>query len=65
MNLGCIWREGCVADAGTKRTAAPAQRAGAARNLLVVGAVKDIVRRALRLGCRVNQKLAIVATFLE
>ncbi len=43
---------------------APARSAGAPR-LLVAGAVEDIICGALRLGCRVNQKPAIVATFLE
>ncbi len=43
----------------------PRERAGAARSLLVAGAVEDIICRALRLGCRVNQKLAIIAKLLQ
>lgn len=44
--------------------AAPTRSAGAARCLLVAGAVKDIVRRTLCLGRRVNQELAIIAKSL-
>lgn len=38
---------------------------GARASLLVAGTIEDIIRRALRLGCRVNQKPAIVAEFLQ
>ena len=44
---------------------APAQRAGAARNLLVAGAVEDIICRVLRLGRSMNEKFAIIAKFLQ
>ncbi len=35
------------------------------RGLLVAGAVENIIRRALRLGRRVNQKSAIIAKLLQ
>ena len=45
--------------------AAPAHRAGAARHLLAAGAVQYVIRRALCLSRRVNQKLAIIAKLLQ
>jgi hypothetical protein len=45
--------------------AAPACSAGAARGLLVAGAVQNVIRRALCLGRRVNQKPALIANLLE
>jgi hypothetical protein len=43
---------------------APAHRAGAARSLLLAGAVEHIIGCALCLGGGVNQKLAIIAKLL-
>jgi len=54
-----------VADAGTKRTAAPARSAGAAGSLLVAGAIEDIVCGALCLGRRIDQKSGFIAKLLE
>ena len=48
-----------------KLTAAPAQDAGAARDLLVAGAVEDIICRVLCLGRSMNEKFAIIAEFLQ